>query len=134
VSQGRIADALDAVREALAVLAAAGDMPGSEELHDAVALAATVLLGAEAALVVHPLDHLLPHADYAARAATERQITHLHSLGPRPVGEALAELGIAEGITPAIRGVLARYWRLPRETVVAFGADRWPVAPSRALP
>jgi hypothetical protein len=67
-----------------------------------------------AGCAVGELDLLRIHAGAA----------HLHSLGPRSVGELLAELAAGpEGATPVLRA-LARYRHLTWQLVVAIGADR----------
>jgi hypothetical protein len=49
---------------------------------------------------------------------------HLHGLGPRAVGEALIGEASASGDPEATLRRLEPYTRLPRQKVVAAGADR----------
>ena len=64
-------------------------------------------------------------AGIAADLKRQRQVARLHSLGPRPVLEALIE--VAAGAELDI--VLADYARLDLEVVIALGGDRFPALP-----
>ena len=57
-----------------------------------------------------------------ANLKRQRQVVRLHSLGPRPVLEALIE--VAAGVELDI--VLADYARLDPEVVTALGGDKFP--------
>ena len=57
----------------------------------------------------------------------QRKIEHLHSRGPRVLGEMLAELGAERSIMTVIDQKLERYAQLEPETLEATGGDRfWP--------
>ena len=60
-----------------------------------------------------------------ARLRRQRAAEHLHRLGPRPVLEALIEVGVGRDIDD----VLARFGKLDGAVVRALGADRFPPAP-----
>lgn len=72
-----------------------------------------------------------PLQEYRFHRAVER----LHELGPRPLGEILAELVVKWGAPFAadLNERLNRYNRDP-ETVRALGADRGPRPPLREVP
>lgn len=52
------------------------------------------------------------------------RVMHLHTLGPRPVFEALLEVEAGRPLDD----VLKRYGRLDREVCRRLGADRLPIA------
>ena len=57
-----------------------------------------------------------------------RQVEHLHRLGPRAVGELLAEIGVERSIRTVVDRKLQRYSELEPETLQAAGGDGfWPV-------
>ena len=64
------------------------------------------------------------------RARLQRLIGHLHSLGPRPFGEFLAEILSAWPVPVGdVLERLERYGRLDPDIVQALGADRFPAMP-----
>ena len=56
----------------------------------------------------------------------ERHVVRVHSLGPRPLAELLAEIATATGQSSFIAHRLEEYARLDPELVRALGADRFP--------
>jgi hypothetical protein len=52
-------------------------------------------------------------------------VSHLHGIGPRPLGEFLRELGAQRLIFTESEMLLRRYRRLDPEAVVALGGRRW---------
>ena len=58
-----------------------------------------------------------------------RQVERLHSLGPRAVGELLAEIGEQRGIRTFIDTRLEAYARLDPEVVRKLDGDRFPRPP-----
>jgi hypothetical protein len=66
--------------------------------------------------------------DIMADLTFQRHVGHLHALGPRVVGELLAQLGAEKNIRTAIDQMLARYAKLTSEQVKAAGGDKWPPA------
>ena len=56
----------------------------------------------------------------------ERMIERVHALGPRPLGEMLAEIAIATGQPNLIADRLQAYAGLDPEIVRAVGGDRFP--------
>ena len=68
----------------------------------------------------HPIAQIA--AEVIAGLKRQWQIEHLHSLGPRPVLEALIEIAAGGELDT----VLADYARLDREVVVALGGDLFP--------
>ena len=80
------------------------------------------LLGEVAAVVVSDLRF-------------RRHVEHLHRLGPRAVGEFLAEFGVEYSIRTAIDTKLARYAELEPETIeLTGGGDFWPTPMHEANP
>ncbi len=65
-----------------------------------------------------------------ARLQRQRRIEHLHSLGPRAVGELLYE--VAEG--GDLDRALDAYERLTPSLLKAMGADRFPPSPIHEIP
>ena len=63
----------------------------------------------------------------------EREVLHLHQLGPRPVAELLLELGHAHDLAGDIEARLARFSRLDPATVRSLGGDRFPLPPIHAV-
>jgi hypothetical protein len=76
---------------------------------------------------------LLPHNDYPARARRQRQVEHLHELGPRAMAEFLDELARRYDIADAIRDLLADYGRLSPDELGVTGGDRFAPAPARRV-
>ena len=68
-------------------------------------------------------------ADIAANLRFRRQVEHLHGLGPRAVGELLAEIGAERSIQTVIDRKLDRYSQLKPGALSAAGGDRFPVVP-----
>ncbi len=56
----------------------------------------------------------------------ERMVEHLHSLGPRPTAELLAEIAADTGATNLVVGLVEKYAELDPEIVRAVGGDRFP--------
>ena len=59
-----------------------------------------------------------------------RQVSHLHALGPRPVGELLIEVA---GDERRLSEALDRYAGLGPALVMALDAREWPRPPLRAV-
>ena len=59
----------------------------------------------------------------------ERMIEHIHSLGPRPLAELLAEIAAATGEPDLIADRLQAYASLDPAVLRAVGADRFPPMP-----
>ena len=59
----------------------------------------------------------------------ERQVEHLHRLGPRPTAELLIEIARCTGQSSFIAHRLEEYARLDRDILRALGADRFPPMP-----
>ena len=72
-------------------------------------------------------------ADLAANPHFRRQVEHLHDQGPRPVGEFLAEFGIAHGLLPEIRESLARYAAIPDDALDVTNGRCFPPDPIYAV-
>jgi hypothetical protein len=68
------------------------------------------------------------------RARFVRAVEHLHQLGQRATGEAIAELAKQAGVDPL--PVLDRYRQFDRATLRALGADDWtmPLRPPARRP
>ncbi len=64
-------------------------------------------------------------ARVAADLKQQHQVGHLHSLGPRPVLEALKEVAAGGELDT----VLADYAQLDLEVVVTLGGNRFPAVP-----
>ena len=62
-----------------------------------------------------------------------RNVQHLHSLGPRAVGELLAELGREHAVRTAIERKLDRYARLTPEQIETVGGEDFSPAPLRVV-
>ena len=63
--------------------------------------------------------------DMAARLKRQRQIEHLHHLGPRAVGELLYEVAETEDLDRALEA----YGRLTPDLLKALGGNRFPPRP-----
>lgn len=63
----------------------------------------------------------------------QRNVKALHSLGPRAVGEFLAEVGADRSIQTLIEQKLQRYAELTPEQVEAVSAGDWASFPLRAV-
>ena len=59
----------------------------------------------------------------------ERQVLRVHALGPRPLGEMLAEIANATGQPAVVADHVEKYSRLDRDILRAVGADRFPPMP-----
>ncbi len=59
----------------------------------------------------------------------ERMVDRVHSLGPRPLAELLAEIAIVTGEPDLIADRLQAYAGLDPEIVRALGADHFPAMP-----
>ena len=67
-------------------------------------------------------------ADVVADLRRRRQVERLHRLGPRAVGELLAEISAERSIGTAIDRKLATYAELELEAIEAAGGEKfWPV-------
>ncbi len=64
--------------------------------------------------------------ELAAGPRFERMVDRVHSLGPRPLAELLAEIATATGEPGLIADRLQAYARLDPEIIHALGADRFP--------
>ncbi len=72
-------------------------------------------------------------AEVVADMRFRRRVLRLHRLGPRVVGELLAEIGAERGIQTIIEQKLATYAKLdPGMIEAAGGSDFWP-APIREI-
>ena len=65
----------------------------------------------------------------AAGQRRERLIERVHSLGPRPLSEMLAEIAIATGQPGVVMDRLHAYAALDSAIVRALGGDRFPPMP-----
>ena len=73
-------------------------------------------------------------AEHVADLKFRRAVERLHRLGPRVVGEFLAEIGAARSITTIVDRKLATYADLDAAGIEAAGGDTfWPV-PLREVP
>ena len=80
-----------------------------------------------------------PVGPIAAEVVTDlrrrRKVQRLHRLGPRVLGEMLAEIGAERGITTIIDQKLERYAELDSEFLEAAGGNRfWPAPLREAKP
>ena len=67
-------------------------------------------------------------ADAVADLRFRRRVERLHRLGPRAVGELLAELGVERSINTIIDSKLATYVDLDAAAIEAAGGDSfWPL-------
>ncbi len=72
-------------------------------------------------------------ADIVANLRFRRQVEHLYGLGPRAVGELLAEIGAERSIRTVIDRKLNKYAQLRPEALRAAGGDRFPAVPVRLV-
>ena len=77
--------------------------------------------------LLHPIGPAT--ADVVADLAFGRSVTRLHGLGPRVVGELLAEIGAERGIQTFIDQKLERYAELQLKVLEAAGGDDFPSLP-----
>ena len=63
----------------------------------------------------------------------ERMVERVHSLGPRPLAELLAEIAIATGEPALVVGLVQEYSALDPEIVRALGGDSFPVMPLQVV-
>ena len=74
-------------------------------------------------------------AEVVADLRFQRQVQRLHHLGPRAVGELLAEIGVERGIRTVVDQKLERYTALdPKAPEVTGGDTFWPVPPREIRP
>ncbi len=76
-------------------------------------------------------QHLRPIGEVAAELVADmkfrRQVLRLHNLGPRAVGELLAEVSAERGIRTVVDQKLSRYATIESEALEATGGDGfWP--------
>ena len=64
----------------------------------------------------------------------QRAIEHIHRMGPRPVGELIAELLETAGGDPCVLDDMLRWTRLDPDIVRKVGADRFPRPPLDVVP
>ncbi len=62
-------------------------------------------------------------------ARWERQIEHLHRLGPRVFGEMLAEIAHRTGEAVLVVGLVEEYAQLDRDVLRLLGGDNFPPMP-----
>ena len=74
---------------------------------------------------IEPIHQTNNTADMAARHKRQRQIEHLHRLGPRAVEELIREVAAGKDVDTA----LAAYQRLTPGLLKALGGDRFPPLP-----
>ncbi len=67
--------------------------------------------------------------DIVANLRFRRQVEHLHGLGPRAVGELLAEIGAERSIRTVIDRKLDKYSQLEPHSINMAGGDRFPAVP-----
>jgi hypothetical protein len=94
---------------------------------------------AEDASTKNPENGLRPIGQIAAKVIESlhfrMQINLLHNLGPRVLGEFLAEIGARTSQPELVQNMIDRYLLLLPECLSATGGDRWPPVPSpRAVP
>ena len=70
-----------------------------------------------------------PPADALCELRFERDVAHLHRLGPRAIGELLREIGARYQCRPWIERRLVQFARLDPEIVRALHGDRFPPRP-----
>ncbi len=78
---------------------------------------------------IEPIRQTSDTVDMATRLKRQRQIEHLHSLGPRAVGELLCEISEAEDLDRALKA----YERLTPDLLKALSGDRFPPLPIHAV-
>ncbi len=59
----------------------------------------------------------------------EREIVHIHALGPRPLAELLAEIATATGKHDLVVGLVEEYAQLDRDVLRLLGGDNFPPMP-----
>ena len=67
--------------------------------------------------------------EIAAELKLERMVQRVHSLGPRPLGELLAEIATVTGQPDLIADRVEAYSRLDPAVLRAIGGDRFPPMP-----
>ena len=67
--------------------------------------------------------------DLVGRLRFHRQVERLHSLGPRAIGELLAEIGEQRSCRTYIEMRLRAYAAIPPETLRELDGDRFPRPP-----
>ena len=74
-------------------------------------------------------------AEIVADIRFRHHVEYLHRLGPRAVGELLAEVGAERGIRTIINGKLERYAGLdPKAVAITGGGEFWPPPLTEAGP
>ena len=73
-------------------------------------------------------------AEIVARLRFRRQVERVHRLGPRVLGEMLAELGAERSIMTVIDKKLDRYVQLDPEALEVAGADGFWQPPLHVVP
>ncbi len=71
--------------------------------------------------------------DISAGPRLERLVERVHALGPRPLGELLAEIATATGEPAVVVGLVQEYSALDPEIVRALGGDSFPVMPLQVV-
>ncbi len=72
-------------------------------------------------------------AEIVAHLPFQRKVEHIHRLGPRVLGEMLAELGAERSIMTIIDQKLDTYVQLDPEALEATGGDKFWPAPVREI-
>ncbi len=72
-------------------------------------------------------------ADVVADLRFRRKVQRLHNLGPRAVGELLAEVGAERGVQTIIEQKLDRYAEIDPDALEAAGGDKFWPAPVRNI-
>ncbi len=75
----------------------------------------------------HSLNSKMPQA--LASVRHERNVEHVHALGPRPLYEMLAEIAIATGEPGIVADRVEAYAELNPELIRAIGANHFPPPP-----
>ena len=78
-------------------------------------------------------DKLDPLVRRLAGQRLDRLIERVHALGPRPLGELLAEIATATGEPGLIADRLQAYAGLDADIVRALGGDRFPPTPLQVI-
>jgi len=73
--------------------------------------------------------HALQDSAEIGSARWERQIEHLHRLGPRVFGELLAEIAAVTGQHVRVVGLVEEYAALDPAALRVVGGDRFPPMP-----
>lgn len=74
------------------------------------------------------------HLDVINCLRHQRRVEHLHRLGPRAIGEQLADVAARIDGWATISLLLSEYERLSPEVLRAVGAHRFPCLPLRSVP